>query len=112
MAIQPVHVPGSAAFALRPHTAESVPARTPAPYTQPARMTAEQVEQVVKEVRRIVEPVAQDIQFSIDDATGQTIVRVVDSATQEVIRQIPSAELVKIAHSIDKLLGLLVNKEA
>ncbi|MCK7498334.1 MAG: flagellar protein FlaG [Comamonadaceae bacterium] len=75
-------------------------------------MTVEQVEQVVEEMKQVVEPVAQNLQFSVDDATGQTVVRVVDSGTKEVLRQIPSQELLDIARSFDKLQGLLLHEKA
>jgi flagellar protein FlaG len=39
-------------------------------------------------------------------------VRVVDTVTGEVIRQVPSEELLAISRSIDKLQGLLLRQEA
>jgi hypothetical protein len=38
-----------------------------------------------------------------------TIIKVVDTATDTVIRQIPSEEAIAIAKSIDKMQGLLIN---
>jgi flagellar protein FlaG len=52
------------------------------------------------------------LQFSIDDDTGKTIVRVSDAETGEMIRQIPSKELLEIARSLDKLQGLLLKQKA
>ena len=40
--------------------------------------------------------------------TGKTIIKVVDTATDTVIRQIPSEEAIAIAKSIDKMQGLLI----
>jgi flagellar protein FlaG len=72
----------------------------------------DQVKEAVQEIRRVVTPVAQSLQFSIDEATGKTVVRVVDSATQEVIRQIPSEEVLAIARALDRLQGLLLKGKA
>ncbi len=72
----------------------------------------EQVEQAVEIVQKAVEPVARDLQFSIDKETGKTIISVVDSATREVIRQIPGEEIVAIAKAIDRMKGLLFKQKA
>lgn len=68
--------------------------------------------QAVDEVRNAIKPVAQDLLFSIDDDSGRTVVKVVDSSTDEVIRQIPSKELLAISKALDKLQGLLLKQEA
>lgn len=112
MATQPVSSAGSAAVVPRAQEVNMVPARSPAPQVQPVRLTAEQVEQVVKEMKQVVEPLAQNLEFSIDKDTGQTIVKVIDTTTKEIVRQIPSEELLTIAHSIDKLKGLLLSRKA
>lgn len=72
----------------------------------------EQVQQALDEVRKAITPVAQDLLFSIDEDTGKTIVRVVDASTDEVIRQIPSEEIISIAKALDKLQGLLIQQKA
>jgi len=79
----------------------------------PAKPVAlEQVQQAMEEVRNAIAPVAQDLLFSIDEDTGKTIVKVVDASTDEVIRQIPSEEIISIAKALDKLQGLLVEQKA
>jgi flagellar protein FlaG len=40
------------------------------------------------------------------------VVKVVDTETDQVIRQIPSEEMLAIARNIDRLQGLLVKQEA
>lgn len=72
----------------------------------------ELVQQAMEDVRKAITPVAQDLLFSIDEDTGKTIVKVVDASTDEVIRQIPSEEIISIAKALDKLQGLLVQQKA
>lgn len=81
----------------------------PQPGQDPDRET---LLQAVEDVRKALAPVAQDLQFSIDDDTGRTVVKVVDSSTDEVIRQIPSKEVLAIAKALDKLQGVLLKQEA
>ena len=61
-----------------------------------------------------------NLSFEVDDK-GRNIVKFVDNATKEVIRQMPSEQALKIAESIDNFLekygrsfntGLLVNDKA
>jgi flagellar protein FlaG len=75
-------------------------------------LTAEQVEQMVKEVKQVVEQVAQNLRFSVDESTGRTVITVTDAATKEVIRQIPSEEMLAVARALGRLQGLLLRKEA
>jgi flagellar protein FlaG len=71
-----------------------------------------QLQRAVETVNRQLEAAAQNLRFSVDDDTGKTVVRVVDTVTGEVIRQVPSEELLAISRSIDKLQGLLLRQEA
>lgn len=93
--------------------APSAPGSTAQAGTEPQPPGAiEQVEQALGEVRKALTPVAQDLLFSIDEDTGKTVVKVVDAATDEVIRQIPSEEIIAIAKALDKLQGLLLQQKA
>lgn len=74
--------------------------------------THEALIQAVAEVQKVLEPVAQNLLFSIDEDTGRTLVKVVDSTTDEVIRQIPSEELLAISKALDRLQGLLIQQKA
>ena len=114
-------ISSQATFALQ----ATAPPPRPAPAKEPAAVeiqllpgqgspkpSQEQVEQAVEAVQKAVEPVAQNLQFSIDKETGKTIISVVDSLTQEVIRQIPGEEILAIAKAIDRMQGLLVRQKA
>ena len=69
-----------------------------------------QLEKTTARVQAQLRDVGSDLSFSIDKESGKTIVKLIDPATQEVIRQIPSSEMLAIAHSLDKSLqGMLIN---
>lgn len=72
----------------------------------------EQAEEAVKRIKEFVQPINDSIQFSLDDDTGFTVVKVVDLQTKEVLRQIPSEEAINIAKALDKLKGLLIHSKA
>jgi flagellar protein FlaG len=59
-----------------------------------------------------VQSVSSSLQFSLDQDTGRTVVKMVDTQTAEVLRQFPSEEMLAISKSIDRMQGLLINREA
>jgi len=52
----------------------------------------------------------RNVTFAMDEALGRPIVVVRKEDTGEVIRQIPNEVVVKVAHNIEALKGLLMNK--
>lgn len=52
------------------------------------------------------------LSFSIDEETKSVIVKVVDTESDKVIRQIPPEEILAIRRRIEALLGALFDKEA
>ena len=77
-----------------------------------AEASREELERAVKEVNDFLKPINNAIQFNLDDDTGKTIVKVIDTATKDVIRQFPSEEMLSIAKAIDKMKGLLIQQKA
>ena len=72
-----------------------------------------QVQKAVETLKQLIETKAPNsLAFSIDDSTGKTIVRITDAQTGEMIRQIPSEEMLEIARSLDKMQGMLLRQEA
>jgi len=73
----------------------------------------EQVEQAVEEMKRSVESLtANNLQFSIDEETGKTVIRIVDRQTGETIRQIPAEEIIALAKALDDMQGMLLRQKA
>jgi flagellar protein FlaG len=72
----------------------------------------EKVEAATKIVRDFVEPINSNLEFSLDDDTGQMVVKIIDRATKEVIRQMPSEEMLAVAKALDSIKGLFVKQTA
>ena len=53
-----------------------------------------------------------NLEFALDPSTGKTVVSIIDAGTQEVIRQIPSEEMLAIARAVDHLQGTLLKAKA
>ena len=63
-------------------------------------------------VNDMLRPMARGLTYSRDTGTGETVVRVVDTHTNEVVRQIPSQDAIAIARALDRLQGLFVQVKA
>ena len=59
-----------------------------------------------------MEETHRGLRFSIDDDSGRTIVRVVDTETEEVIRQIPSEDMLALIRHFNEVTGNLFNEVA
>lgn len=121
MGIQSVSQSGSAAIPLPSSATQgsgSAPAADLVAQAQPQQAQPKatdgqaSVEQALKEIQDKIQPQANNLQFSVDNSTGKTIVRVVDSSTGDTIRQIPSEEVLAIAKDIDRMQGLLLKEQA
>ena len=52
----------------------------------------------------------RNLLFSVDDEIDRTVITVKNSQTGQVVRQIPDESLLRVAHSIEDLKGLLHNE--
>ena len=86
------------------------PPQVEAPSQPP--LSSEAVQQAARQINHFLQSSNSNLQFSVDSESHDVIVRVVDSETKEVIRQIPSEEMVAISHKLDQLSGLLLQQKA
>lgn len=110
-----------------PHSERNIPtpgASTPAGATPALALTATavqppsaapnaaQVTQALKSINKTLEIRSQGLEFSIDEDSHRTIVKIVDKNTKDVIRQIPTEEALEIAKALDQASGLLIRQKA
>jgi flagellar protein FlaG len=104
---------GPAAVLPTPPVAAAPAAATPAAAAPaPSVPTAPQLQAAIQKVQAAMQPAAGNIEFSLDQSSGKPVVRVVDAETGDVIRQIPSEEMLAIAEAIDKNVSRLFSSEA
>lgn len=112
-------------------TIESAPVAVAAPHTQAAPVelpqvalkaaadaksappTPAQLQSAVDNINRAMRQNNSNVEFSIDKDTRQSVVKVVDSQSGDVIRQFPSEDVMAIARAIDHVQqGLLLKQKA
>jgi flagellar protein FlaG len=99
-----------------PRGAIAVPAQRESGQTTPSgpeqKASRETLQKAVDHANKALQTLASnELHFSIDKETGVQVVKLTDKQTGEVIRQIPSEEMLKIAQSIEAMRGSLVSQE-
>lgn len=77
--------------------------------TEAQKLSAEQLLPPLQQINEVLNPYG--IQFQISDGEP-VVVQVIDSKSGDVIRQIPSEEVLRTAQQLDQLRGMLINGEA
>ncbi len=112
------------AIASTPPVADSLPAASPValsafPDAVPVGSAApdapadpQALQQVADRLTQAVGMTGQQVQFSVDDATGKTVLRVTDAESGAVLRQIPGDEALSLARILDRMQGVLIRQKA
>ncbi|CAA0090817.1 Uncharacterised protein [Zhongshania aliphaticivorans] len=72
----------------------------------------ERTEQAVAKLNEILKDRERDLEFSVDQDTGRTILKVIHAESGEVIRQLPPEELLNIAKAFIEGTGSLIDDQA
>ena len=121
---------GAGVAAMRPSASTSASSQAPgssaiqipetpkvlAPKTVAIKFDASEVRQNLQEavsmLNQQMTSTNRGLGFRIDEAVGGPVVTVRSAETGEVVRQIPNEVVVRVAHSIEKVKGLLLNAKA
>ena len=68
------------------------------------------LEDIVQRMNDQVKQTNANLAFSVDKLADRFVISVKQSATGDIIRQIPDESVLRVAHSIEKLRGLLTDK--
>jgi flagellar protein FlaG len=74
----------------------------PSNVSQAAQPSQEVVAKTAQQLESFVQSMGRDLSFSVDSTTGYHVVRVTNPQTGEVVRQLPSEELLKIAETMQQ----------
>lgn len=78
----------------------------------PAANGRRSLNDAVSRLREQAQSVQRNLEFSVDEASGETVVKVVAADTGEVIRQIPSEVALRLAESLKDAGNLLFSERA
>ena len=67
------------------------------------------VQEAIDRLNDVMKKTAQSLNFKMDDVINSPVVTVRNTVTGEVVRQIPNEVVIKVAHNIETMKGLLHN---
>ncbi len=68
-----------------------------------------QPEELLSQIKALTEDGVYSVRFERDSSSEELVVKIVDQDTDEVIRQIPPEELLKLSKNLKELSGNIVN---
>lgn len=72
-----------------------------------------QLQRLIDSMNKAIQQNNSNLEFSMDSESQRILVKLIDTSTGDVIRQIPSEEVLAIAESIKQMQqGLFLNKKA
>jgi flagellar protein FlaG len=70
-------------------------------------LDANEVNAVVTKLNSMAQNMHRELQFSVDEKSGDTIIKVLDKETDEVIREIPSKEMREVKARLQETVGVI-----
>ncbi len=73
---------------------------------------AHALRELVDKLSQTIGTTGQQVQFSIDQDSHRTVLRVTDAESGAVLRQIPGDEALSMARILDRMQGILISQKA
>ncbi len=93
------------AVTLPNETAATDSVKSFAPEESTHRKAAVGLNHALEDINSHVQSLQRELKFSEDDSTGETVIQVLDSKSNEVIRQFPPEYVLKLAQSLQDAQG-------
>jgi len=76
------------------------------------RMSRSDLQEALDEVQGRLDMMGTNLQFAMDKVAEDIVVKVTDKKSGELIRQIPSEDVIKLRKKLEELTGLLFDEKA
>lgn len=96
----------------------SMPKSKTAPAEKPAvaakgAPSADQLQRMVDKANKVMDKTSSSLEFTVDNATNKTVVKVMEATSGKLIMQFPSEEMLSITRAIDQAQkGALLKEKA
>ena len=76
------------------------------------QVSAEELQAAIDRLNELMKDGQRSLAFSVDEDLGEVVVKVMDTKTEQLIRQIPNEESLKFAKNLEGVLGVIFNDRA
>ena len=70
------------------------------------------MERIAQAMDSYLQSTQRDLEIQVHDRTGDLMVKVISKEDGEVIREIPSEEILNLASKVEEMVGILINENA
>jgi flagellar protein FlaG len=77
-----------------------------------AKADSGSIDAAVADIQSFVQTVKRGLNFNVDDSSGEVVVKVIDTDSGKLVRQIPSEELLKLAERLEDIRSLMFEAKA
>jgi len=74
-------------------------------------LTVAQIDYAVEVLNDAMTTINRSLNFKVDEASGRTVISIIDRETDELIKQIPSEDMLKLISTLQELQGLLSGED-
>jgi len=74
-------------------------------------LSREMVISAVDNLNNYVQAIRRELQFSVDENSGRTVIKVLDAETKELIRQIPAEEVISLSKTLGRKDSLIFSEK-
>lgn len=85
----------------------SDPRRAEDPSTSRQDKPDDSIEGAVSDLNNLAQQMRRELQFSVEEESGELVVKVIDKETDEVVRQIPSEVLLELRKRMTEAAGAI-----
>lgn len=78
---------------------------------EPQQMVSD-IDRIVSGMNELMSRGENTLNFAVDNRVNRTLITVTDYETGEVVRQLPLESVLRVAHSIENMKGVLFNSAA
>jgi flagellar protein FlaG len=74
-----------------------------------ASLTSKQLEQVAQQLQDFVGEMNRGLEFSVDKDSGRDVIKVIDKASGDLVKQYPSEEVLGLVSKLSDMIGSFVD---
>lgn len=82
------------------------------PHAKDSSLPPDKLKNAANDMNKYIQNMQRDLHFSVDEDSGETVIRVVDSETQRLVRMIPSEEFLHASQEFNQTVGMLLKAKA
>lgn len=82
------------------------------PIEEPLKDRLSEIEDKVSQLNDHMQTIKRNLQFTVDESSGASVIIIRDTETGKIIRQFPSDEVLNARNAVEKMRGLLIETKA